>query len=128
LRPPVAFDCEYVKTLGYGAVEFLLNASKVTEAIGGALVCLVNGELQYLKFEDLLDAETKKTSVRIVDLSKPSYKVAREHMIRLEREDFDDPQRLEKLACAASSKEVRLSAESFKKRFEPVVTQLRGGL
>src|SRR5581483_6308005 len=23
--PPVAFDCEYVKTLGYGAVEFLLN-------------------------------------------------------------------------------------------------------
>jgi 6-phosphofructokinase 1 len=126
--PPVAFDCEYVKTLGYGAVEFLLNPSKVTEAIGGALVCLVNGELQYPKFEDLLDAETKRTSVRIVDLSKPSYKVAREYMIRLEREDFDDPQRLEKLACAASSKEVRLSAESFKKRFDPVVTQLRGGL
>jgi hypothetical protein len=45
----------------------------------------------------------------------------------LEREDFDDPQRLEKLTCAAANKEVRLSTESFKKRFEPIVTQLRGG-
>jgi hypothetical protein len=51
----------------------------------------VNGELRYLKFEDLLDAETKKTTVRTVDLFKPSYKVAREYMIRLEREDFDPP-------------------------------------
>lgn len=125
--PPVAFDCEYVKTLGYGAVDFLLNPSTLSATVSGALVCLVSGELQFLKFEDLLDAETKKTTVRTVDLSKPSYKVAREYMIRLEREDLDDPQRLEKLACAASNKEVRLSAESFKKRFEPVVTQLRGG-
>src|SRR5882724_2963702 len=66
--PPVAFDCEYVKTLGYGAVEFLLNPSPLTASIDGALVCVVDGELQYLKFEDLLDAETKKTSVRTVDI------------------------------------------------------------
>ena len=56
--------------------------------------------MQYLKFEDLMDAETKKTSVRTVDISKPSYKIARESMIRL---GFYDPQKLEKLACAASS-------------------------
>ena len=48
-------------------------------------------ELQYLKFTDLLDPKTKKTSVRTVDLAKPSYKVAREYMIRLEKEDFDIP-------------------------------------
>jgi len=125
--PPVAFDCDYVKTLGYGAVEFLLNPSPLTAPIHGALVCVVDGELQYLKFADLLDAETKKTSVRTVDISKPSYRVAREYMIRLEREDFEDPLKLEKLAHAASSKGSQLSPEAFKKQFEPIVTQLRGG-
>jgi 6-phosphofructokinase 1 len=113
--PPVAFDCDYVKTLGYGAVEFLLNPSPLTAPIHGALVCVVDGELQYLKFADLLDTETKKTSVRTVDIAKPSYRVAREYMIRLEREDFEDPQKLEKLARAASSEDSRLAPEAFKK-------------
>jgi 6-phosphofructokinase 1 len=126
--PPVAFDCDYVKTLGYGAVEFLLNPNPLTATFDGALVCIIDGELQYLRFEDLLDAKTKKTSVRTVDISKPSYKVAREYMIRLEREDFDDPQKLEKLACAASSRQERFPVDEFKKKFEHVVRQLRGGL
>jgi ATP-dependent phosphofructokinase / diphosphate-dependent phosphofructokinase len=126
--PPVAFDCDYVKTLGYGAVEFLLNPNELTSKIDGALVCIVDGELKYLKFEDLLDQQTKKTSVRTVDITKPSYKVAREYMIRLEREDFVNPQQLEKLAKAASSKEQSLSPETFKKKFEHVVTELRGGM
>jgi ATP-dependent phosphofructokinase / diphosphate-dependent phosphofructokinase len=126
--PPVAFDCDYVKTLGYGAVEFLLNPNEITSKIAGALVCIINGELKYLRFEDLLDPATKKTSVRVVDISKPSYKVAREYMIRLEREDFANPQQLEKLARAASGKEQTVSAEAFKKKFEYVVTELRGGM
>jgi 6-phosphofructokinase 1 len=126
--PPVAFDCEYVKTLGYGAVEFLLNPNESTKEIDGALVCIVNGEVQYLKFDDLLDPKTKKTSVRKVDISKPSYKVAREYMIRLEREDFANSQILEKLAKAASSHERSLSQEAFRKKFEHVVTELRGGM
>ena len=126
--PPVAFDCEYVKTLGFGAVEFLLNPNQQAATIDGALVCIVNGELQYLKFNDLLDPRTKKTSVRVVDLAKPSYKVAREYMIRLEKEDFDNPERLEKLARNASSQDKPISAQEFKKQFEHVVTELRGGL
>jgi 6-phosphofructokinase len=126
--PPVAFDCDYVKTLGYGAVEFLLNPNEITSKITGALVCIVDGELKYLKFEDLLDPATKKTSVRVVDITKPSYKVAREYMIRLEREDFANTQTLEKLANAASSKEQFVSVEAFKEKFENVVTGLRGGM
>ena len=126
--PPIAFDCEYVKTLGFGAVEFLLNPNQQAATIDGALVCIVNGELQYLKFDDLLDPRTKKTSVRVVDLAKPSYKVAREYMIRLEKEDFDNPERLEKLARSASSQAKPISAQEFKKKFERVVTELRGGV
>ena len=126
--PPIAFDCDYVKTLGYGAVEFLLNPNPQTAAIDGALVCIINGELQYLKFTDLLDAKTKKTSVRTVDLTKPSYKVAREYMIRLEKEDFGKPELLEKMANAASGKAKALSVAEFKNKFEPAVTALRGGI
>jgi len=126
--PPVAFDCEYVKTLGYGAVEFLLNPNQQSAAIDGALVCIMNGELQHLRFTDLLDPKTKKTTVRAVDISKPSYKVAREYMIRLEKEDFEIPARLEGLARSASSKDKPVSVEEFRRKFEPVVSELRGGL
>jgi 6-phosphofructokinase 1 len=126
--PPIAFDCDYVKTLGYGAVEFLLNPNQQATAIGGALVCIVNGELQYLKFTDLLDPKTKKTAVRTVDLTKPSYKVAREYMIRLEREDFENSELMEKMARSTSSQDKPVSVEDFKKKFAPVVMGLRGGL
>jgi 6-phosphofructokinase 1 len=90
-------------------VEFLFNPNPLTKTFDGALVCLIGGELQYLKFEDLLDAKTKKTTVRTVDIAKPSYKVAREYMIRLEREDLEIPGRLEQLALAASSSGARAS-------------------
>jgi 6-phosphofructokinase 1 len=126
--PPVAFDCDYVKNLGYGAIEFLLNPDEKAARIDGALVCIVGGELHYLKFTDLLDPKTKKTSVRTVDLAKPSYRVAREYMIRLEKEDFENRERLEKLAAGASSQNNPMTADAFRKKFEPVVTELRGGL
>jgi ATP-dependent phosphofructokinase / diphosphate-dependent phosphofructokinase len=126
--PPVAFDCAYVKNLGYGAVEFLLNPDAATAQITGALVCLSGNELRYLKFADLLDPRTKKTTVRPVNIDKPSYKVAREYMIRLEKEDFDKPERLAALARAASSPQNPMAVEELKKKFAPAVTELRGGL
>lgn len=125
---PVAFDCEYVRTLGYGAVEFLLSPAKANAKINGALVCIVDGQVRHLKFEDLMDKESKKTSVRPVDISKPAYKIAREYMIRLEREDFETPQRLEALARAISQPRNSFTALEFKKKFEHVVTELRGGI
>jgi 6-phosphofructokinase 1 len=126
--PPVAFDCEYVKTLGYGAVEFLLNPDADVAQIAGALVCLVDGQLRYLRFEDLMAPKTKKTTVRGVDISKPAYKVAREYMIRLEREDFECQESLEALARAGSSRGKNLSPQEFRRKFEHLVTDLRGGI
>ena len=98
---PVAFDCEYVRTLGYGAVEFFLGQR--AEKLPGALICLVDGKLQFLDFADLLDPKTGKSRIRVVDVDKPSYKIAREYMIRLEREDLEDKDKLRVLAEAASS-------------------------
>jgi 6-phosphofructokinase len=119
---PVAFDCEYVRALGYGAVDFLLTP-RASAKLTGALVCLVDGKLQYLDFGDLLDKKTGKSRVRLVDVGKPSYKIAREYMIRLEREDFEDGEKLRLLAEAASSPSRICTPEEFRSRFQHLVSR-----
>jgi 6-phosphofructokinase 1 len=123
---PIAFDCEYVRTLGYGAVEFLLNPSAEAATLSGALVCLVNGQFEYLDFANLQDPQTGKTRIRSVDVYAPSYRVAREYMIRLEKEDFRDAEKLRQLAQAASSPEHYCEPEQFRDRYQYLTTDLRG--
>jgi len=125
--PPVAFDCEYVRALGYGATEFLLKPGPETAGLNGALVCLQDGALRSLDFNELLDPKTGKSRIRLVDVSKPSYRIAREYMIRLEREDFENKERLEALARAASTESRTVSPEEFRRRFYRLVTELHGG-
>ena len=125
---PIAFDCDYVRTLGYGAVEFLLNPTSKLATLKGALVCLVDGELKYLDFTSLQDSHTGKTRVRSVDITKPTYKVAREYMIRLEREDFADEEKLQLLAQAASAKDKLCSPDQFQSRFQYLATELLGSV
>jgi 6-phosphofructokinase 1 len=124
--PPLAFDCEYVRALGYGAADFLLRPDPEKAQPHGALVCLENGKLRYLNFDELLDPRTGKTKIRLVDVTKPSYRIAREYMIRLEREDFESKERLAALARAASTGEKSCSAEEFQRKFHYLVTDLRG--
>jgi ATP-dependent phosphofructokinase / diphosphate-dependent phosphofructokinase len=125
---PIAFDCDYVRTLGYGAVEFLLNPDAKIASLTGALVCLVDGELKYLDFTSLQDSKTGKTRIRSVGINKPTYKVAREYMIRLEHEDFADNEKLRLLAQAASSKDKLCSPEEFKSRYQYLTTDLLGSV
>jgi 6-phosphofructokinase 1 len=122
--PPIAFDCEYVRTLGYGAVEFLLNPCAENDKLSGALVCLVDGNIEYLDFAALVDPKTGKSRIRAVDITTPSYKVAREYMIRLENEDFEDAEKLRLLAQAAGN----FSPDAFKSRFQYLTKDLRGGI
>jgi 6-phosphofructokinase 1 len=126
--PPIAFDCEYVRTLGYGAVEFLLNPNADAAKLGGALVALIHGKLEYLDFTRLQDAKTGKTRVRTVDIGAPSYKVAREYMIRLEKEDFSDADKLRLLAQAASSDKYFCTPDEFRDRYQYLTTEFLGGV
>ena len=118
---PVAFDCEYVRALGYGAVEFFLDERGEAKKLSGALVCLVNGKHQYIDFAELLDSTTGKSRVRVVDIEKPSYRIAREYMIRLEREDFEDGEKLRLLAQTASSRSKLCTPEEFRSRFQHLI-------
>jgi ATP-dependent phosphofructokinase / diphosphate-dependent phosphofructokinase len=119
--PPIAFDCEYVRTLGYGAVQFLLDQAGESANLNGALVCLHDGKLQYLDFTKLLDPKTGKSRVRLVDVENSSYRIAREYMIRLEKEDLEDPEKLRLLAQAASTRSKKCTPDEFRARFQHLV-------
>jgi ATP-dependent phosphofructokinase / diphosphate-dependent phosphofructokinase len=69
----------------------------------------------------LLDQNTGKSRVRVVNVANPSYKIAREYMIRLEKEDFDDGEKLRLLAEAASSFSQRCTPEEFRSRFQHLI-------
>jgi len=89
---PTAFDIDYTRNLGYGAVEFLENG-------GTNAVITVQGErIVPLRFSDLIDPQTRRTKVRFVDCSSLSYRIAREYMIRLNRQDFEARDRLRQMA------------------------------
>ncbi len=106
---PVPFDAEYTRTLGYGAVRYLLSGGS------GALIAIAGGRVTPVDFDELVDPATGRIRVRLVDVSTESYEVARSYMTRLEPQDFEEPA-LSRLAAS-----VNLSAEAFKVRFLPVV-------
>ena len=70
----------------------------------------MDGKLQFLDFADLLDPVTGKSRVRIVDTNKPSYKIAREYMIRLEREDLEDQRQVKNVGAGDIESEQDLQA------------------
>jgi len=99
--PPIPFDIDYTRTLGHGAVRFLLAEPADEKLRYGGLVCLEEGCLQALPFEDIRDPATGRTRIRLVDIESEYYQVARDYMQRLERRDLEDPDMRAKLAAAA---------------------------
>jgi 6-phosphofructokinase 1 len=104
--PPIPFDCEYIRDLGYGASKFLQQGGS------GAMVCMQGGRITPIYFPDILDPVTGRTKIRYVDIKTESYEVARSYMIRLERHDFEDPEQLNKL-----TKYARLTKDEFINKF-----------
>lgn len=91
---PLPFDVEYTRTLGYGAVRYLLDGGS------GAMIALSGGKVTPVQLHDLVDPATGRVRVRVVDTTTESYKVGREYMIRLAPEDLEG-ERLARLAAVA---------------------------
>jgi 6-phosphofructokinase 1 len=108
-HPPISYDREYTRYLGYTAVKFLVSGGT------GAMIMLKDGKSLPIKFSDLLDPKTGKTRIRIVDIASDEYLMARRYMVRLEREDLEG-ESLAKLAGAAA-----MAPEDFKLRFAAAV-------
>jgi ATP-dependent phosphofructokinase / diphosphate-dependent phosphofructokinase len=107
---PIPMDMEYTRDLGYCAAKYLLGGGDA------AMVSLQGGEFVPVPFSELLDPKTGRTSVRLVDVNTTRYAIARRYMLRLRRDDFDHPDRLERLATAGN-----MTPEQFREEFEYLV-------
>jgi ATP-dependent phosphofructokinase / diphosphate-dependent phosphofructokinase len=109
---PIPFDIDYTRTLGYGAVRFLLDENEDARLGRGGFVCLDGADLRVLPFEDFRDPGTGRTRVRMVDVNSEYYRVARDYMIRLTPHDLADEGIAGRLAAAAG-----MSQQDFRVEF-----------
>jgi 6-phosphofructokinase len=109
---PVPYDMEYTRDLGYCAAKFLFSGGNA------AMVSLQAGNFVPIPFAELLDPQTGRTRVRMVDIKSTRYAIARRYMIRLRRDDFQEPALLTLFGAVCSPKR---SAEEFKREFGYVV-------
>ena len=107
---PIPFDMDYTRDLGYCASKYLLE--------GGtrAVISVVEGSFAPIPFSKMMDPATGKTRVRMVNISSDRYRIARRYMLRLRRDDFEDPAELALIAATA-----RLSVDELRRQFEYLV-------
>ena len=87
------------------------------------MVSIQGGNFVPVPFKDMLDPETGRAKIRLVDISSTRYAIARRYMIRLRRDDFQDPHELAKFAAA-----VGISIDEFVKQFAYLVENEPAGL
>jgi ATP-dependent phosphofructokinase / diphosphate-dependent phosphofructokinase len=106
--PPIPFDIDYTRNLGYGAVRYLLKGGT------GAMIAQYEGNIIPVPFVEMLDSQGN-IKIRRVQIDSELYQVARNYMIRIEKEDFEEA-RLKQLA-----KVTNLGPQEFKARFSYIV-------
>ncbi|MCH7624425.1 MAG: 6-phosphofructokinase [Chloroflexi bacterium] len=114
--PPIPFDIDYTRTLGYGAIQFLLSEPTDERLVNGGLVYMEGGDLSAMPFEDMRDPETGRTRIRVVDIESQYYGVARKYMIRLEKHDLADESMVNKLAQASN-----MTADQVRREFASII-------
>jgi len=107
---PIPFDMEYTRDLGYCAAKYLLLGGT------GAMVSMQAGRFVPIPFKDMHDSKTGRTKTRLVDIDSTRYHIAHRYMIRLRKDDFDDPHELARFASISG-----LTLDQFRKEFEYLV-------
>jgi 6-phosphofructokinase 1 len=106
---PIPYDLEYTRDLGFCASRCLSDGGN------GLLVTMQGGSFVPVPLADLLDPETGRMAVRMVDTQSTRFRIAQRYMIRLRDRDFESPRRLEELADVCG-----ITAARFKEEFESV--------
>lgn len=101
--PPGAFDVEYTRTLGGAAVDYLLQGGT------NAIITLQHGRIVPIHYCEMINPETVRTEVRMVDLNSTRYQTSYQFMTRLKPEHTEDDQLFERLAVLThcSREEIR---------------------
>ena len=104
---PIPYDMEYTRDLGYCGARFLMEGGD------GCMMSMQEGRFVPIPFDELMDAQTGRMRVRMVDIQSTRYTIARRYMIRLRPEDFSNP---DSLSCLASTS--GMSEAAFLARFQ----------
>jgi 6-phosphofructokinase 1 len=107
---PIPYDMEYSRDLGYCAAKFMIEGGNA------AMVSMVHSVFQALPFDSMMDRSTGRVRVRMVDIHSDRYMIARRYMLRLRRDDFDDPSELAKFASVLG-----ITLEEFQEQFAYLV-------
>jgi len=103
---PTAFDLDYTRDLGAGAVRALLAGKE------GVMITRQAAAIVPVPFAEIMDPKTGRTRVRLVDTKTEAFASAVSLQTRIEREDLEDAGRLAALAQAT-----KLSADEVKARY-----------
>jgi 6-phosphofructokinase 1 len=76
------------------------------------MISMQAGQFVPIPFFQMIDGQTGRTRVRLVDIHSTRYAIARRYMIRLRRDDFENPHELAKFAAT-----VGLSLQDFRREF-----------
>jgi 6-phosphofructokinase 1 len=90
--PPTAFDLDYTRDLGAGVVRTLLAGRS------GVMITRQGGAIVPIPFDEMMDAETGRTRVRLVDTATESHRNASALQVRIEGPDLDPGERLDAIA------------------------------
>jgi 6-phosphofructokinase 1 len=102
---PIPFDLEYTRDLGYCAAKYVIEGGT------NALVSIQRGRFTPVPFDEIMDPQTGRMRVRMVDTQSDQYRIAFAYMLRLKRADFEDPRELARLAAAANVTPERFRSE-----------------
>ena len=103
---PNAFDQDYTRDLGVGAARRLL------EGASAEMITRQEPGIVPIAFDDILDAETGKTRVRMLDTSSEYFAVARAFQVRMEPADLESPELAAALAATSG-----LDPEALRERY-----------
>ena len=103
---PIPADMEYTRDLGYCAARYVMAGGNA------AMISMQAGQFVPVPFEQLLDPQTGRARIRLVDIHSTRYRISRRYMLRLRRDDFEDPHELAKFAATAG-----ISLEDFRREF-----------
>lgn len=104
--PPNAFDIDYTRSLGQAAVDFLLNGGS------NATITIQQDHVVPIPFDQMMDPNTGRTEVRVVNVDSFTFQSAYKFMIRLRKEHADDD-----MLIARMSSFTNLNANQFMMRY-----------
>ena len=107
---PIPYDIDYARDLGYCAAKYLLAGGNAS------MISMQGGHFVPIPFGSLINPETGRARIRLVNTHSTRYAIARRYMLRLRRDDFEDPHELAKIAAT-----VGLSLEEFRGEFEYLI-------